>query len=81
MVRVVAITPTTPVFVAAAAGLIAGSMPMIGISNVSRIVLTPSAVAVLQETTIALAPLEIRKRPIARHRSFMYSEFLSPYGA
>lgn len=60
MVRVVAMTPTTPVCVAAAAGLIAGSMPMIGMSSVSRIVLTPSAVAVLQETTMALAPLEIK---------------------
>jgi hypothetical protein len=54
-VCVVASTPTTLDCVVNAAGLTAGSMPMIGRSKRERSVSIAAPVAVLQATTIALA--------------------------
>ena len=53
--------PTTPVFVIAAAGFTAGSMPMVGTcGSVSRRCFSAAAEAVLQATTIALQPRSSR---------------------
>ncbi|MOA22269.1 hypothetical protein D3C78_1428160 [compost metagenome] len=78
-VPVVASTPTTPLRVAAAAGLTAGSMPTMGSPGCrSRSSATAATVAVLQATTNALAPSPRRKSAICRQRSRMYSGLFSP---
>ena len=77
-VTLVAITPTTPDRVAAAAGFTAGSMATIGRENVWRRTSTAAPVAVLQATTTALAPRPISARVTAVARAWMKAGGRSP---
>jgi hypothetical protein len=65
----------------ATAGLIAGSIPTIGIDHRARSASTLTPVAVLHATTMAFAPCATRKPTIACARSVIVSAGLSPYGA
>ena len=61
--------PTMPLFVVSAAGLTAGSIPMLGsVGNASRRCLSAAADAVLEATTTALQPRAIRNRVIASQK-------------
>ena len=66
---VVAKTPIMPFLVAAAAGLTAGSMPIIGKVYFMRITSIAAAVAVLQATTSAFAFWAIKKSAISKQRA------------
>ena len=79
-VPAVAKTPTVPVFVNWAAGLIAGSIPMNFMEYSSLSVRMAAAVAVLQATTIISAPSLMSMSVILRHLSMMNSIGFSPYG-
>ncbi|MNC87880.1 hypothetical protein D3C83_36470 [compost metagenome] len=81
IVWLVASTPTTPDLVAATAGLMAGSMPTIGIDQSARSPSTLTPVAVLHATTTALAPCAERNPTIASARASIAAAALSPYGA
>ena len=77
----VASTPIIPFLLASAAGLTAGSIPIIGKLYLSRMASIAAAVAVLQATTSALAPLAINKSAITKQRDWISSAVLLPYGA
>ena len=77
-VTLVAITPTTPERVAAAAGFTAGSIATMGRENVWRSVSTAAPVAVLQATTIAFAPRPMSALVTAVARAWMNSPGRSP---
>ena len=79
-VPAVARTPTTPVFVALAAGFTAGSIPINLTGNSSLSVAMAAAVAVLHATTMMSAPFSIRWRVIDLALSMIYSRVFSPYG-
>jgi hypothetical protein len=80
-VFVVARTPTTPDLVVAAAGLTAGSMATMGNVKVDRNESTATAVAVLQATTIDVAPWPMRNSTTERARCWTKAAGRSPYGA
>ncbi len=71
----------TPDFVIATAGLIAGSMPTIGIGHRARSASIAMPVAVLHATTTDLAPSLLKKSTMLVARRSMKSAGLSPYGA
>ena len=77
----VTIAPTTPDLVAAAAGLMPGSMATTGMVIVARSASAEPAVPVLEPITIAFTPCPTRKPAISRPRTRMYSAGLSPHGA
>jgi len=73
----VTIAPTTPDRVAAAAGLIPGSMATTGIVSVALSASADPAVPVLEPITMAFTPCPTRKPAISRPRLRMYSAGLS----
>jgi len=74
----VASTPTTPERLRSTAGLTAGSMATTGRAWRARSRCAAAPLAVLQATTMALAPWASRKSLMARARASMKSMGLSP---
>ena len=75
------IAPTTPVLVAATAGLMPGSIPTTGTLRAPRKASAAPAVPVLEPMTIALTPSPTRNSAIFNPRSRTNSRGLSPQGA
>ncbi len=69
-----------PRYVAAAAGLIAGSTPTTAMLSFSRSASSPAPDAVLQATTSTFAPSRSRNLPTASVRSRITSSERPPYG-